>query len=58
MMAEHVTVLTALQCVVSSGAGHKSPIVRTASARIVDKIVTALGADRVMGCSKEFQVYI
>ena len=58
MMVEHVTVLTALQVVVASGASHKSPIVRTCASRLMDKLVTQLGAERVVGCSQEFQEII
>jgi len=55
VMAENVTVFRALQCVIV-GANHKSVVVRANVARIVDNVACALGAERVMGCSKEFQV--
>ena len=54
-MVENVTVLRAMQVVVTGGFGHKSVVVRTNVARLVDKVVTQLGAERVMGSSKEFQ---
>ena len=54
-MVENVTVLKAMQVVVGGGFGHKSVVVRTNVARLVDKVVTQLGAERVMGSSKEFQ---
>ena len=54
-MVENVTVLRAAQVVVGGGFGHKSVVVRTTVARLLDKIVTQLGAERVMGSSKEFQ---
>ena len=55
VMVENVTVLKAMQVVVGGGFGHKSVVVRTNVARLVDKVVTQLGAERVMGSSKEFQ---
>ena len=55
VMVENVTVLRAAQVVVGGGFGHKSVVVRTTVARLLDKIVTQLGAERVMGSSKEFQ---
>ena len=57
-MVENVSVLKALQVVVGGGFGHKSVVVRTNVARLIDKVVTQLGAERVMGSSKEFQVGI
>ena len=55
-MVENVTVLRAMQAIVASGGlGHKSVVVKTNVARLVDKVVTQLGAERVMGSSKEFQ---
>ena len=55
-MVENVTVFRAVQVVAEGGANHKSNVVRSAVARLLDKVVTQLGSERVMGCSKEFQV--
>ena len=53
-MVEQVTAFRALQSTFAGGFSHKSAIVRTAVARLMDKLVTQLGAERVMGCSREF----
>ena len=53
-MTENVTVFRALSAITNGGAGHKSVVVRTEVARLLDLIVCALGSIRVFGSSKEF----
>ena len=54
MMVENVTALRALQTTVS-GSNHKPVVVRVTVVRLMDKMVTTVGAERVAGSSKEFQ---
>jgi len=54
-MAENVSVYRALHAVSDGGLHHKSNVVRGEVARIFDIIVTQLGVDRIMGCSKDLQ---
>ncbi len=51
---ENVTAFRAVQCIAAS-TSHKSPVVRTTVARLLDKMVTQLGSERFMGSSKDFQ---
>ena len=54
VMMEQVTAFRALQTTFSGGFNHKSVIVRTSVARLMDKLITQMGAERVMGSSREF----
>lgn len=56
-MMENVTAIRAVQCVIGS-MNHKSPVVRTAVARLLDKMITQLGSEMFMGSSKDFQELI
>lgn len=58
VMVETVTLFKALETVVEGGANHKSVVIRSTVARLMDKIVTQMGAERVMGSSNEFQEII
>jgi HEAT repeat protein len=57
-MMENVTVLRAVQTVLDGGEKHKSGVVRAEASRLVDLAVTRLGAERVMGCSKEMKALL
>ncbi len=54
-MAENISVYRAIHAVSDGGLHHKSNVVRGEVARIFDIIVTQLGAERIVGSSKEFQ---
>ncbi len=54
-MSENVSVFRALDAVVHGGIYHKSVVVRTCVARIVDRVVCLLTASRIMGASKDLQ---
>ena len=54
VMCENVSVFRALSAVTTGGINHKSVVVRTEVARLLDHIVCALGSVRVVGCSKDF----
>ena len=57
VMMENITLYSAAAAVVAFGAAHKSVVVRAATARLLDNAVAgALGAERFMGTSREFQV--
>ena len=56
VMVENVTVLKALNSVLAAGMSHKSVVVRTCVARLMEKIVVQMDAERVYGSSNEFQV--
>ena len=53
-MAENITVFRALSAIINGGISHKSVVVRTEVARLVDLIISQLGPMRVFGSSKEF----
>ena len=53
-MVENVTAFRALSAVVNAGINHKSVVVKTEVARLMDLIVCALGSIRVFGSSREF----
>ena len=57
-MVESVSVYRGLEVAITGGINHKSQIVRTVVARLMDKVVCQMGAERVMGSSKEFQVTV
>ncbi len=54
-MAENVSVYRAVVAVSEGGLNSKSVVVKGEVSRIFDIVVTQLGAERVMGCSSEFQ---
>jgi hypothetical protein len=55
VMVENVTVLKAMTSVMAGGFGVKSAVLRTTVARLMDKLVTQIGAERLMGASKDLQ---
>ena len=58
-MMENVSLYLAASAVIAFGSAHKSVVVRAATARLLDNAVAgALGAERFMGTSREFQVII
>ncbi|XP_059088940.1 uncharacterized protein LOC131885033 [Tigriopus californicus] len=58
VLVETVTLFKALETLVTGGANHKSVVIRSTVARLMDKIVNQMGAERVMGSSNEFQEII
>ena len=55
-MVEHVSIYKAITAVYEGGLSHKSVVVRTHVAMLVDHVVTALGPEKFFGSSKDTQV--
>ena len=58
VMCENVSVYRALTSVISGGLNHKGVAVRSEVARLAVLLVEALGATRVMGSSRDFQLLL
>ena len=58
VMCENVSVYRALASVISGGLNHKGVAVRAEVARLAVLLVEALGATRVMGSSRDFQLLL
>ena len=56
-MVEHVSIYKAITSVYEGGLSHKSVVVRTHVAMLVDHVVTALGPEKFFGSSKDTQVF-
>ena len=56
-MVEHVSIYKAITSVYEGGLSHKSVVVRTHVAMLVDHVVTALGPEKFFGSSKDTQVH-
>ena len=55
-MVEHVSIYKAITTVYEGGLSHKSVVVRTHVAMLVDHVITALGPEKFYGSSKDTQV--
>ena len=57
-MVENISVQKAITCVLEGGINHKSVVVRTHVAMLVDHVISAIGPERFYGASKDIQVWI
>ncbi|XP_023349071.1 TOG array regulator of axonemal microtubules protein 1 [Eurytemora carolleeae] len=55
VMAENVSVNKAVLTMFNLGRDNKSPVIRTNMTKIIDIVITRLGAERLMGSSEELQ---
>lgn len=55
-MVENISVNKAILTIVEGGLSHKSVVVRTHVAMLIDHVITAIGPERFYGSSKDTQV--
>ena len=55
-MVENVSVNKAIVSVCEGGINHKSNVVRTQVAMLIDHVITSIGPERFYGSSKDTQV--